>query len=92
MATIIRKGKPVEIDDQILRWRRKMRRFRKLKLNLIGLLLDRLGSAKAVEAWLNTPLEGLSGAKPRQFVNPKQVTGLIKWVKSNVHYHDTKSK
>ena len=57
-----------------------MQRFKKLRRQLLLSLLDKLKSGGAVETWLNTAQKDLGGAKPRQFVNPRQIKGLIKYV------------
>ena len=82
--TVIRKGKPVEIDPQVPKWRKKMRKFEKQKSELLSLLIDAHGSpAKALE-WLNKPNRTLGSAPPRQFLNPRQIKALIEFAKQEL--------
>ena len=84
MATIFRKGLPFEVDDQIVLWRKRKRRFEAQRKELLNILLDKFGTSAKVEAWLLSPHPDLGGAKPRQFINPRQIKGLLKYIKSNV--------
>jgi len=82
--TVIRNGKLLEVDQQVLNWRKKMKKFKALKFELLGFLIDRLETAGDVEAWMNKSQAALGGAPPRQFLNPSQIKGLIKYAKETV--------
>lgn len=77
---VLRRGKVVEVDEQIFRWRKRMKRFRKAKEKLLSHVVDVLGQSQA-EVWLNKPHQDLGNAPPRQFINPKQIQDLLRWTR-----------
>lgn len=81
LITKYRSGKPYEVDAQVLKWRKSMRRFRKLYREILKtVLVWHNGDLSQTEAWFKAPNAQLGGATPKSFVNPKFCYRLWKWV------------
>lgn len=78
----IRRGKFIEVDVQVIRWQRQMRRFRKYRALIIQEVLAWYGGdMDKAGLFLRSPHFDLGNQAPKTFFNPKQVRKLYKWVK-----------
>jgi hypothetical protein len=78
-VTKVHRGRTRSIQLQVLKWRKRMKRFRSLKKD-ISLLLLKKGFDKAqTQAWLKTPQAELKGKTPRQLLNPINIRRLHTW-------------
>lgn len=78
----LRRGKFIEVDIQVIRWQRRMRKFRKYqKLVFETILKWYAGDTDKSALFMRTPHPDLGGQSPRDFLNPKQILKLYKWIK-----------
>lgn len=81
IITKSRGGHPYQVSKQVVLWRSRMRRFRKLYKQVLSRVLDWHGNDEAAtEAWFKTPHAQLGGSAPKAFLNPKQIGKLHKWI------------
>lgn len=76
-VTKVQYGRERTIQTQVVLWRKRNERFKKLK----GLILDRViagfnGDSGAAFHWFNTPLPELKGKRPKDYFNPKNIQRL----------------
>lgn len=77
----MRKGKFIEVDPQVIRWQRRMRKFRKYQqLVLESVLKWSAGDTERASLFMRTAHPDLGGQAPRAFLNPKQILKLYKWI------------
>lgn len=78
----VRNGRFIEVDVQVVRWQKRMRRFRRYqKLILHTVLQWHGGDAERAAIFLRAPHADLGNQSPKSFLNPQKVIQLYKWIK-----------
>lgn len=80
----IRHGRRIEIQPQVLRWRKRMQRYNALKKDLLSRLSNAGWEPEQVRQWLDTPVPELNNRPPRKLLNPVSIKVLHDWVKNSV--------
>lgn len=77
----IKHGRQCTIRLDVKAWRKKMRRFKKLKAEILGWLhATNWDNAKLAE-WINTPVAELANRPPKALFTPDSIQVLRRWVK-----------
>ena len=72
-------------NPEILAWRRKMRKFERLKRQVLELLAGTGWSEADIESWLHTPKAGLRNRTPASyFKKPIGMTTLYNYAKKHL--------
>lgn len=72
-------------NPEILAWRRKMRKFKRLKASVLKLLEATKWSTEDIQHWLSTPKAGLGKRPPiSYFKKPRGMTRLYRYAKKHL--------
>jgi hypothetical protein len=74
-------GRVVEIQPQVLIWRRRMERYKRCKAEIAQILDNKGWDSAQIRAWLSSPIRALSNRTPKQLLNPRSIARLHSWVK-----------
>lgn len=80
-VTKVHRGRTRSIQLQVLTWRKRMKRFKRLKKEISVWLLKKGFDKAQTQVWLKTPQEELKGKTPRQLLNPINIVRLHAWAK-----------
>jgi hypothetical protein len=83
-----KRGRLCTIRLDIKDWRRKMRRFNKLKGEVLAWLEATGWPPEQMQAWLSTPLPELRGRPPKAMFHPRRMGVLHSWTRKLLRkYH-----
>jgi hypothetical protein len=85
----IRRGKAYTVRVDVIAWRRKMRRYNRLKAEILGVLASLNWSPEQVRAWSDTPVPELRNRPPKDLFEPKSIQVLYRWLKKTLRTYST---
>jgi hypothetical protein len=78
------RGRFLNIDPGVVKWRKKNNRFLLLKKKLLDELLKAGFDKEKTQEWLNTVQPELRNRTPKQLLNRDAIEVLYKWAKKNL--------
>jgi hypothetical protein len=72
----LRRGRKITVRRDVVEWRKRMKRWRRLKSEILALLASSGKSSEEIKAWFDTPHRDLDDRTPRALFNPKAVAVL----------------
>lgn len=80
----IKHGRQCTIRLDVKQWRRKMRRFKKLKAEILSMLHAKNWSNEQLATWINTPVAELRNRSPKALFTPASIEVLYRWVRKDL--------
>jgi len=80
----VKHGRAIEIQPQVLLWRKRNERFKKLKAELVQIFGAKNMGPAEIKAWLNSPIPSLRNRAPKEMLNPYSIEQLLLYVRKTL--------